>query len=364
MLRREVVSLGEKSQKFINSSRLITFMKFIRKKIINEKEYYYFDYHVTLERNKKLHVTKYLGLSVPENLKERLEIYFNEIAEKVAQQVPTEAIKYFPPEGIKKIEFYRARYACMQHELYETDKKMFGTLFTIMFMLNSNRAEGSNITRSDIENIMKKRIKPKTRIDKEIMGSIDAINFAFSKKMKWNSAGIKKIHALLFKELYPEIAGKYKKVNNIVGNSNTGLLSRTTQWQEVSEAMKNLLKWFHAMKKKRIYPPILALEFHWRFEAIHPFEDGNGRVGRILLNAILLENGFMPVIYFSQNHRNYCNAIAKAREGKKMPLAKHFVESVKRTYNAVQEYKKEGTIRGGSSAVKQWEITKAGIRIY
>ncbi|MBI5073402.1 Fic family protein [Candidatus Woesearchaeota archaeon] len=339
-------------------------MKFIRKKIINGNQYFYFDYSITLENEKRIHYTRYLGHTIPENLKEQITEYFNKIAERIAEEVSLGAIKYFPPNGIITIEWHRARYTCLQQELYENDRKLFGTLFTILFMLNSNRAEGSNVTRPDIEKIMKRRIKPKTRIDKEIIGSIDAINFAFSKKLRWNRAGIKKIHYLLFKELYPEIAGKYKRVNNIVGSPNKGLLTTTTEWQEVPKAMKKLLQWVHMMKKKKIYPPILALEFHWRFEAIHPFEDGNGRVGRILLNTMLLENGFMPVIYFSQNHRAYCDAIAKARDGKKMPLAKHFVDSVKKTYTAVEEYKKEGIVKGGSPAVKQWEITRQGIRIY
>lgn len=339
-------------------------MKFIRKKIIKGREYYYFDYHVNLEGNNKVHVTKYLGTTLPENIKELLERYFSEVAQKAIESASLAAIRFFPQHGINSIEQYRAKYACMQHELYQADKKLFGTLFTILFILNSNRAEGSNVTRPEIENIMKRRIQPKTRIAKEIVGSVDAINFAFSKKMRWNSAGIKKVHKLLFQYLEPENAGKYKKVNNIVGNNVRGLLSKTTEWQEVPNAMEKLGQWFKDMKKKRIYPALLALEFHWRFEAIHPFEDGNGRVGRILLNAMLLESGFMPVIYFSQNHRAYCDAIAKARDGKKMPLGKHFVESVKKTYTAVEEYKKEGIIRGGSPSVKQWEITKAGIRIY
>jgi Fic family protein len=128
--------------------------------------------------------------------------------------------------------------------------------------------------------------------------------------------------------------------------------------------MKNLLSWFTKMIKERMYTPILALEFHWRFEAIHPFEDGNGRTGRILLNALLIENGFMPVIYFSQNHRAYCNSLSKAQEGKKLPLANHFIDSLTKTHKAIESYEKEGVIRRGSSTVGKWEIQKKGIRLY
>ncbi len=338
-------------------------MKYIRKKVIKGREYYYFEYTINTTK-KRFHFTRYIGLEIPPNIKEKIKEYFSEIHLLLVDDVSQEAKKYFPPEGIKTIEKWRTEYTCIQHELYETEMNLFRTLFTILFVLNSNRAEGSQVTRDEIEKIIKRKIKPKTLIDKEIIGSLEAFNFATSKKMHWTTAAIKRIHELLMKDLQSEIAGKYKKRNNVVGDPSRGNIVTTTAWQEVPFAMKKLIAWFEESKKKTIYPPILALEFHWRFEAIHPFQDGNGRIGRILLNAYLIEKGFMPVIYFSQNHKAYCNALAKAREGKKMPLATHFINSVKKTYSSVEEYKKEGIIRGGSPAVKQWEIQKDRIRIY
>jgi len=107
----------------------------------------------------------------------------------------------------------------------------------------------------------------------------------------------------------------------------------------------------------------LALEFYWKFEAIHPFEDGNGRVGRILLNRILLEQGYSPVIFFSENHLAHCNAVSKARKKRMLSLAKHFIESVKKTDRAITKYKNEQKITGGSSKVGQWEISQGKIRV-
>ncbi|MFH1246953.1 MAG: Fic family protein [Candidatus Micrarchaeota archaeon] len=326
-------------------------MKYIKKKLIRGNEYFYFEYPL-FTSGKKGTFTRYLGREIPSNLGRRLENFFEEIAAISVKEVSN---KFFLPNLIELIEKARFRYILLNHELFSKDFQLFKTLFYILFVLNSNRSEGSKVTRPDIEKVLKRQIKPKTLIDKEVVNSMEAINFALSREMKWNEKSIKGIHKNLFYNIHPEIAGQYKKVDNVIGNSST------TSWREVRSEMKKLLFWLK--RNKKAYGPEVALEFHWRFEAIHPFEDGNGRVGRILLNAMLIKFGYSPVIFFSENHGFYCNAIEKAREGRKMQLAKHFAESVKKTENAIQRYKAEGIITGGSSKVGKWEIQKGKIRL-
>jgi Fic family protein len=247
----------------------------------------------------------------------------------------------------------------LNHELFEGDFSLFTELFNVLFMLNSNRAEGSRVTRADIERVLKRKIKPKTPIEREVINSIEALNFAFSKEFKWNRKSMLLIHEKLLHDIEPDFAGSFKKENNIAGGRYP-----TTPWRDVPGDIRKLLAWFKDEKKKSAYPPITALQFHYRFETIHPFLNGNGRLGRILLNAFLIEKGFMPVIFFSNNHRAYCNAIQKARNGRELNLAKHFVEHTVKTWKAVEEYKKEGKIKGGSPRFGRWEINKGNISVY
>ena len=330
-------------------------MKFIKKKLINEREYYYFEIPLRINENKYTY-TKYIGQYLPSNLKDIIRTHFENISKFVSDKITNNSKKHFPPNSIEKIEHARFKYHMINHELFRKDLDLFRTLFYILFVLNSNRAEGSKVTRHNIEEVIKRKVKPRTIIEKEIINSINAINFAFSKNMKWNQKSIKAIHSKLFWNIHPEIAGKYKIVDVIVSNS------PTSNWKDVSKEMESLLNWFNENKNK-IYSPLLALEFHWRFEAIHPFEDGNGRVGRILLNAFLIEKGYSPAIYFTENHVSYCNAINKARSGNKFPLAKHFVESTIKTEKAIEKYKNEEVIKGGSSKVGKWELQKGSIRM-
>ena len=72
--------------------------------------------------------------------------------------------------------------------------------------------------------------------------------------------------------------------------------------------------------RKKIHPFILAFDFHLNYEIIHPFRDGNGRTGRLILNKILMQNGYPPIIIFKDNKSAYFNAIKFARKGNKKSI--------------------------------------------
>ena len=81
--------------------------------------------------------------------------------------------------------------------------------------------------------------------------------------------------------------GDYKKLPNEVGGKNTA------QPEEVAERMQKLLRDYHQEKEKTLKD---LIEFHYRFECIHPFQDGNGRVGRLILFKECLRNQIVPFI--------------------------------------------------------------------
>jgi Fic family protein len=66
--------------------------------------------------------------------------------------------------------------------------------------------------------------------------------------------------------------------------------------------------------KKTTFPLKLAFDFHLKYEQIHPFINGNGRTGRLLMDKILIQNWFLPMIVFKDNKDAYFNAIQKASE--------------------------------------------------
>lgn len=331
-------------------------MKFVRKKIIKYHEYYYFEYPFKM-RGKRYVFTRFLGKELPPDIKNIITQSFEKISHLITENIESTAKKYFHKKSIFPLEQARFWHQNLHHELFEKDLNLFRSLFAILFILNSNRAEGSKVTRKDIEKIIQRKRKPKTLLDLEIFNSLAALRFAFSRKMKWNIKSLKTLHALLFDRISPETAGKFKETNNVIYNE------PTTDFGKVRKALRSL---FHSFTKtkKTMYPPVVALEFHYRFEAIHPFDDGNGRIGRLLFNAYLLQAGYMPTIFFSENHASYCSALSQARRGRKRKLAHYFIKQVSKTKKAILQYKKQGIIRGGSPQVGRWEIEHGKIRRY
>lgn len=145
---------------------------------------------------------------------------------------------------------------------------------------------------------------------------------------------IKEIHRMILKEPYDiqlrtesghithrQIwIGQYKAMPNHVIASN-GRAFTFASPQETAGKMAELVKWVQeTAKDETVHPLELATELHYRFIAIHPFDDGNGRSGRILLNFILMRAGYPPVIIRTTDKKAYFKALQQADNGNLFPL--------------------------------------------
>jgi Fic family protein len=81
---------------------------------------------------------------------------------------------------------------------------------------------------------------------------------------------------------------------------------------KVNDAMNDFISWLQN-NKEDLDPIILAAQVHYRFVTIHPFIDGNGRTARLLMNLILIQNGYPPAVIKVSNRVEYIQAIEKAQ---------------------------------------------------
>lgn len=152
---------------------------------------------------------------------------------------------------------------------------------------------------------------------------------------------IKDLHAMLFEgvkswspglEISP---GAYKTQDNHVLTP-SGEIHYYTPAVQVPLEMEKLMEWFIA-SQLTIHPIQLASDFHHRFVAIHPFQDGNGRVGRLCMNFILMKAGYPPAIIRKEDRLDYYVALGLADKGKLEPFFELIKSEVKQSLLTMDE---------------------------
>lgn len=123
--------------------------------------------------------------------------------------------------------------------------------------------------------------------------------------------------------------GRYKSQPNHVITA-TGELFHFATPEETPARMADLVDWLRGeIQTPTLALPTLLARLHHEFIRIHPFDDGNGRVVRLLLNYVLLRAGLLPLVVKSTDRRRYLATIALADAGELAPLAEFFNEALR-----------------------------------
>lgn len=186
--------------------------------------------------------------------------------------------------------------------------------FTIEYTYNSNAIEGNTLTLQETAMVLegitidKKPLKDHL----EAVGHRDAFLFIqdlVKNNIPFSESIIKQIHTLVLMDR-PEDRGKYRRIPVRI----MGAYHVPPDPLLVPEKMENLLAEFKYNKK--MHPIERAVLFHLKFEGIHPFVDGNGRTGRLLLNLMLMQEGYPPInVKYSDRKRYYEAFDAYYRDG-------------------------------------------------
>jgi Fic family protein len=122
---------------------------------------------------------------------------------------------------------------------------------------------------------------------------------------------IKNIHQLVLKGIDNKNAGAYRKQNVGVVKSD-GEIHNFAEPLKLEEKMEEFIEWLHVQTINE--PILLSALVHLKFVSIHPFIDGNGRTARLLMNLILLQNGYPQAIIKVSNRAQYIQAIEKYQQ--------------------------------------------------
>ncbi|HLC80814.1 MAG TPA: Fic family protein [Candidatus Nanoarchaeia archaeon] len=257
-----------------------------------KRDKYYYLQHSYREKGKVITKEKYLGTEIPLSLEQqKLELRQEE------QKALHQKLKKIKEEFQK--EWKRAPESAKQREMQE---------IAIAFTYHTNAIEGSTITLEETREIIADQVAPNkplrdvreteahARVFLEMLETPDKISKELL--LKW--------HQDIFGETKADIAGRFRDFGIRVG------MYRAPDWQDVEKLMKGF---FQFLIQKEIHSVELAARAHYRFEMIHPFGDGNGRIGRLIMNHILWHHGYLMLIIEYAKRHSYYRALQKGEEG-------------------------------------------------
>ena len=273
-------------------------MRIIKRKK-RKKEYLYVQ-HSFRKDGKVITKEKYLGavdeFSGREEIAGRAKLIIDELKKE------SEIDIYKKLERIKKN--FQAEWARLPESIKEKELEEISTAFTY----NTNAIEGSTITLEETREIIHNKIAPNKplRDVRETEAHSKVFLEMLKSKEKITNNLLLQWHQQIFGETKPDISGKFREYLIRVGSY------LAPDWQEVKKLMNELILFIE--KSNKMNAVELTARAHYKFERIHPLGDGNGRIGRILMNHILWHNNYPMLIIEYKKRKSYYKAFHKGED--------------------------------------------------
>ncbi len=192
--------------------------------------------------------------------------------------------------------------------------KQLRDYYRIGLTYTSNAIEGNTLTESETKVVIEDGLTiggKSLREHYEAIGHAKAYDNIYSLLDKAiTEEDVLYLHKLFFQQIDPENAGRYRPRNVII----TGTDYLPPDYHGVPSLMKKHIDNLSSDTKDK-HPLERASDLHAEFESIHPFTDGNGRIGRLLLSIMTIKNGYCPVIIPPIKRAEYITALQKTNKG-------------------------------------------------
>jgi len=220
--------------------------------------------------------------------------------------------------------------------------------FRLDWNYHSNSIEGNSLTYGETIAFLMEGLTAKGKPFKDhldIKGHNEGIDYLMEiikNRQQLTEKTIRELHSIILMEPYKTPAktpdgqavektvhlGQYKSLPNHV-KTPTGEIHYYATPEETPAKMSDLMAWLREHQEKEDFHPVmLAAIFHYRFVAIHPFDDGNGRMSRLLMNLLLMQYHFPPVVIKQQHRNDYYYALRQADGGDLSPFIEFIGENL------------------------------------
>jgi Fic family protein len=238
----------------------------------------------------------------------------------------------------------------------------------------SSRIEGTQSTISDL--LIFEATKKDEKDVQEVQNYVKALEYGLKKvnELPIGLRLIKEIHAILMRNVRGERGkpGEFREEPNWIGHQGSKLLEATfvpPPVPEMKQALDDLEKFFHVASE---LPPLIQVALaHYQFEAIHPFLDGNGRIGRLLITFFLCQKNLIakPLFYlsphFERNRETYNRLLLEvSKVGAWIPWIQFFLEGVvEQSTDAVNRARNMISLQEEFRVIVQKESPPSAIRL-
>lgn len=302
---------------------------FIEKRILGKNIKYYLVHSYRDNNNNVQKIRRYLGSNLSEKELNKLRPRAEQLILDQLNELNTELFNFtLSPKEIKKLNKLNEKI-----NIFHLDSKDW-VKFTQDFVYNTNAIEGSTILRDEVPKILKK--SNLTDFEEiETKGVANAVSFIRKTKEDLSLDLIKKLHKLCF-DGSKSFAGKFRKVEVVIRDAKGIIVHQGIDSNILFEALNDFIKWFDK-NKTQFKPLVLAAIVHNQFEHIHPFRDGNGRVGRLLLNFILIKYNYPPINILLEDRSKYYKTLQEYSKFHNLkPTIEFLVDQYNKTLSTIK----------------------------
>ena len=211
--------------------------------------------------------------------------------------------------------------------------------YKVHLTYSSNALEGNSLTASETAIVLEKGLAIG---GKPLKDHLEAINHAYAfdyiLELAQNPrSGLTlrdtySLHQLILRQIDDQNAGQLRSVQVRIPGLNLKLAEPT----ELQELMNEFINWLHTTKE---HPVVVAADAHLKFVTIHPFIDGNGRTARLLMNLLLIQEGYPPALIMPEEKDEYIATLAKAQtEGIIDPFRLFIAQNVEKSLDVYLEH--------------------------
>ncbi len=305
-------------------------MPFVVEKIIKGRKYFYLA--SAIKRREKIKQFQiYLGSRKP--MRKEVERYSKILQQRMKSFVSAQdpLLSILSKEDLADLEKSKNWYKKLSKQS-PAARENYYEWFITTYTYDSNAIEGSTLSLRETAMVLFEGVSPQGKSLADVRGAENhkrAFDWILKQKGDVNKQFILKLHKILTAGiLKPHESGKFREVQVYV----RGAEEIPPKPKDVEPQLKELFKWYKANKKK-YHPAIVASYFHTAYELIHPFIDFNGRSGRLLLNFILMKNGYPPIDIRNNEKQKYYAAIRASLHGN----LKQFIDLVMKYLREVQK---------------------------